>query len=204
MASELTTTAAVATRVARSRATPGRSTSWYLLPGLLVLAAGYFLPLATVVPQLWSNGGVSLQLAVSPVYLRVARNTVAISLITTVITLVVAFPLAWMISRATGARRLLLILLVLVPFLTSVLVRTFSWVVILGRNGLINSALGALGLTHHPLTMLFTTGAVIVALVNVTIPLMVFSLVTVMQRIDPRILLVARSSEPTPRRRSSA
>ncbi|MGV9801964.1 ABC transporter permease subunit [Mycobacterium sp. NPDC003449] len=135
----------------------------------------------------------SIAQAISPLYLRVAANTLVISLITTVITLVVSFPLAWMISRASGVRRLLLILLVLVPFLTSVLVRTFSWVVILGRNGVINSALQALGLTDQPREMLFTTGAVVIALVHVTIPLMVFSLVTVMQRVDTRTLLVARS-----------
>ncbi len=154
---------------------------------------GYFLPLATVVPEIWADGGESLALAVSPLYLRVAWTTTFISLLTTAITLVVSFPLAWMISRSKGARKLLLILLVLVPFLTSVLVRTFSWVVILGRNGLINSALRGLGLTERPLGMLFTTGSVVVALVHVTIPLMVFSLVTAMQRIDTRTLLVARS-----------
>ncbi|QIZ37179.1 ABC transporter permease subunit [Saccharopolyspora sp. ASAGF58] len=186
-------TAAAGTRAARSRPTRGRPASWNVLPGLIALAICYFLPLATVVPQLWADGGVSIAQAVSPLYLSVAGNTLAISLITTVITLVVSFPLAWMISRANGARRLLLILLVLVPFLTSVLVRTFSWVVILGRDGLINSALQAMGLTDRPLEMIFTTGAVVVALVHVTIPLMVFSLVTVMQRIDTRILLVARS-----------
>lgn len=193
MASESVTTISVSSRVASSRATRGRRASWNILPGLIVLAVAYFLPLAAVVPQLWADGGISLAQVVSPLYLRVAWTTLLISLITTVITLVVSFPLSWMISRSVGVRRLLLILLVLVPFLTSVLVRTFSWVVTLGREGLINSALQAVGLTHQPLEMLFTTGAVVVALVHVTIPLMVFSLVTVMQRIDPRILLVAQS-----------
>ena len=193
MASESVTTSAVLTRVASSRATRGRASSWYVIPGIAVLALAYFLPLATVVPRLWEDGGASLAQAFSPLYLRVAWTTVVISVLTTVITLVVSFPLSWMLSRATGTRRLLLILLVLVPFLTSVLVRTFSWVVTLGREGLVNSALRALGLTREPLELLFSTGAVVIALVHVTIPLMVFSLVTVMQRIDPRVLLVAQS-----------
>lgn len=193
MASESVTTTAVLTRVASSRATRGRVASWYIVPGIIVLVLAYFLPLATVVPRLWEDGGVSLAQAFSPLYLRVAWTTFVISVLTTVITLIVSFPLSWMLSRATGTRRLLLILLVLVPFLTSVLVRTFSWVVTLGREGLVNSALQAVGLTREPLEMLFSTGAVVVALVHVTIPLMVFSLVTVMQRIDPRVLLVAQS-----------
>lgn len=184
---------ATTTRAGRPRAIRMRPTAWYLLPGLVLLVAGYFLPLAAVVPQIWSDGGESVALALSPQYLRVAGNTVLISLITTVIAIVVAFPLAWMVSRANGVRRLLLILLVLVPFLTSVLVRTFSWVVVLGRNGFINSALTTLGITTEPTEMLFTTGAVVVALVHVSIPFMVFSLVTVMQNIDSRTLLVARS-----------
>lgn len=193
MASESVTTTAVLTRVASSRATRGRAASWYLIPGLIVLVVAYFLPLATVVPRLWEDGGVSLAQAVSPLYLRVAWNTLVISVLTTGVTLVVSFPLSWMLARATGTGRLLLILLVLVPFLTSVLVRTFSWVVTLGRQGLVNSTLQALGITREPLEMLFSTGAVVVALVHVTIPLMVFSLVTVMQRIDPKVLLVAQS-----------
>jgi putative spermidine/putrescine transport system permease protein len=164
-----------------------------LLPGLVLLVAGYFLPLAAVVPQIVSGGRESVALALSPQYLRVAGTTVMISLVTTLIAIIVAFPLAWMVSRASGVRRLLLILLVLVPFLTSVLVRTFSWVVVLGRNGFINSALTTLGITNEPTEMLFTTGAVVVALVHVSIPFMVFSLVTVMQGIDSRTLLVARS-----------
>lgn len=198
MASGLVTTTAVMTRVASSRATRGRAASWYILPGLVVLAVAYFLPLATVVPRLWEDGGLALSQAFSPLYLRVAWTTLVISVITTVITLIVSFPLSWMVSRAAGTRRLLLILLVLVPFLTSVLVRTFSWVVTLGREGLVNSALRAVGLTREPLEMLFSTGAVVVALVHVTIPLMVFSLVTVMQRIDARTLLVAQSLGASP------
>lgn len=192
--------ATVDTPVAARRATGGwgAASRWSLIPGLVLLVVGYFLPLATVVPQLWAGGGASLGQAFSPVYLRVAENTFLISVITTAVTLVVAYPLAWMISRAGSARKLLLILLVLVPFLTSVLVRTFSWVVLLGRDGLVNSALEALGIIHSPLRMLFTTGAVVVALVHVTIPLMVFSLVTVMQRIDTRVRLVAESLGASP------
>lgn len=167
--------------------------AWNLAPGLSLLVIAFFLPLATVVPQIWADGGASLAQALSPIYLRVARNTLVISLITTGVTLLVAYPLAWLISRASGVRRILLILLVLVPFLTSVLVRTFSWIVILGREGLINSLLTTIGVVPQPLEMLFTTGSVVVALVHVTIPLMVFSLVTVMQRIDDRVLLVAES-----------
>ena len=80
-----------------------------------------------------------------------------------------------------------LILIVLLPLLTSVVVRTFAWIVILGRQGIVNTVLLDLGLIDSPLRLLYTEGGVVVALAQVQMPLMVLPLITALTRIDPNL-----------------
>ncbi|HKY07527.1 MAG TPA: ABC transporter permease subunit [Candidatus Binatia bacterium] len=166
-----------------------------LLPVTLLLLFAFILPLLTIVPTAFGGDAAArfVQIFGSPVYRTVILTTVRIGLEATAITLVVAFPLAWILSRATGIKMLLLGLLVLIPFLTSVLVRTFAWLAILGQRGLVNAALLKLGLIAEPLPLLFSEPAVILALVHSSIPMMVFSLVTILRRIDGRTLLAAHT-----------
>jgi Binding-protein-dependent transport system inner membrane component len=91
-------------------------------------------------------------------------------------------------SAAPGGRRLPLILVILLPLLTSVVVRTFAWIVILGRQGIVNAALLELGLIASPLRLLYTEGGMVVALAQVQIPLMVLPLITALSRLDPNLL----------------
>jgi putative spermidine/putrescine transport system permease protein len=80
-----------------------------------------------------------------------------------------------------------LMLIVLLPLLTSVVVRTFAWIVILGRQGIINTVLLDLGLIDSPLRLLYTEGGVVLALAQVQMPLMVLPLITALSRIDPNL-----------------
>ena len=80
-----------------------------------------------------------------------------------------------------------LTLVVLLPLLTSVVVRTFAWIVILGRQGIVNSTLVALGLVDAPLRLLYSELGVVVALAQVQMPLLVLPLVTALARIDPNL-----------------
>jgi len=173
-----------------------------LAPVFLLLVLAFALPLLNIVPEAFGGDAVArfLRIFGSPVYRTVIWTTVRISLEATAITLVVSFPLAWLLSRATGAKGLLLGLLVLVPFLTSVLVRTFAWLAILGQRGLVNATLLSLGLISKPLPLLFTEPGVVLALVHSSIPMMVFALVTVLRRIDGRILLAAHTLGASPLR----
>ena len=173
-----------------------------LAPVTILLLLAFALPLLAIVPEAFGGdaAGRFVRIFGSPVYLTVIWTTVRISLEATAITLVVSFPLAWILSRANGVRALLLGLLVLVPFLTSVLVRTFSWLAILGQRGLINATLLSLGLISEPLPLLFGELAVVLALVQCSIPMMVFALVTVLRRIDGRILLAAHTLGANPLR----
>jgi len=151
--------------------------------------------LLAIVPEAFGGDAVGrfLRIFGNPVYRAVIWTTVRISLEATAITLVVSFPLAWLLSRATGMKAVLLGLLVLVPFLTSILVRTFAWLAILGQKGLVNATLLSLGLISDPLPLLFSEPAVVWALVHSSVPMMVFALVTVLRRIDGRILLAAHT-----------
>lgn len=171
-------------------------------PVLILLGVAFFLPLLYIVPEAFGGNAVGrfLRIFESPVYLKVIWTTVRLSLEATLITLIVSFPLAWFLSRATGVKAMLLGLLVLIPFLSSVLVRTFAWLAILGQRGLINGTLLSLGLIDKPLPLLFSEPAVLVALVHSSIPMMVFALVTVLRRIDGRTLLAASTLGASPLR----
>jgi putative spermidine/putrescine transport system permease protein len=173
-----------------------------LAPVFLLLVLAFAVPLLNIVPEAFGGNAAERFRSIleSPVYRAVIWTTVRVSLEATTITLIVSFPLAWLLSRASGAKALLLGLLVLVPFLTNVLVRTFAWLAILGRNGFVNSILLGLGLTSEPLPLLFSEPAVILSLVNSSIPMMVFALYSVMRRIDGRILLAAHTLGANPLR----
>lgn len=196
----------MALRQEQTNMTRNSVTGWerffLLAPVFILLIVAFALPLLYIIPQAFGGdaAGRFLRIFQSPVYLRVIWTTVRISLEATAITLVVAFPLAWMLSRASGLKAIFLALLVLIPFLSSVLVRTFAWLAILGQRGLINGTLLSLGLISEPLPLLFSEPAVIVALVHSSIPMMVFALVTVLRRIDGRILLAASTLGANPLR----
>lgn len=120
-------------------------------------------------------------------------RTLQIAALTTVISLVFGFMTAYVVSRAPGRLKSLLIIAAVFPLLTGVVVRAFAWLIILGRNGILNQTLLALGLTSEPLEMLYTQGAVIVGMVYLFVPLMILSLVGVLENI-PRDVLQASSS----------
>jgi putative spermidine/putrescine transport system permease protein len=182
-------------RVAAS-VTAGRSaavwTAALLLPAFLLLAGLYVLPILRILPEALTGNGFE-QFFASPVYSSVAWTTVRIAITVALVTLVVAYPAAWIVATRTGWQRMVIIVAVIVPFLTSSLVRTFSWLAMLSKNGLISNLLRALGITDGPTSLLFTDSAVIIALVHVSLPLMTFSLVAVMRRIPPGVLDVSNA-----------
>lgn len=182
-------------RMAASVAAGRSAKAWsftLLLPASILLIGLYLLPILTIIPEAFTGTGFQ-QFFSSPVYTNVAWTTVRIAITVAVVTLVVDFPVAWIIATRTGWQRMVLIIAVIVPFLTSSLVRTFSWLAILGSNGLISNSLDWLGINDKPTTLLFTDFAVVIALVHVSLPLMTFSLVAVMRRIPAEVVEVSES-----------
>jgi putative spermidine/putrescine transport system permease protein len=119
-----------------------------------------------------------------PFSLRVLGATLLLGAEVTLLCLLLGYPVAWLYMRVGSRVQTLIILIVLLPLLTSVVVRTFAWIVILGRQGIINAALQSLGLIATPLRMLYTQGGLVAALAQVQMPLMVLPLITAIGRID--------------------
>jgi putative spermidine/putrescine transport system permease protein len=122
-----------------------------------------------------------------PFSLRVLGSTLWLGVEVTALCLLLGFPLAWLYVRVPSWLQGALMLIVLLPLLTSVVVRTFAWIVILGRQGIVNTMLLNLGLIESPLRLLYTEGGVVVALAQVQMPLMVLPLITALSRIDPNL-----------------
>ena len=122
-----------------------------------------------------------------PFSLRVLGRTMWLGVEVTVLCLVLGYPLAWVFVRCPRGLQPVVMVVILLPLLTSVVVRTFAWIVILGRQGIVNTALLALGIADVPLGLLYTEVGLVVALAQVQMPLMVLPLVTSLQRIDPNL-----------------
>lgn len=127
------------------------------------------------------------RLFASSVYVDVLWITLKVSLWTTFFSVLTGYPIAYLISSLTRERKNRLLFWVLLSFWTSFLVRTFAWVVLLGRNGVINKLLLALGIIDQPLSLLYHFSSVIVGMVHALMPLAVLTMLSVMENIDRRL-----------------
>jgi putative spermidine/putrescine transport system permease protein len=119
--------------------------------------------------------------------LPVLADTLWLGVQVTLLCLLLGYALSWSFVRSPAALQKVLMLIIVLPLLTSVVVRTFAWVVILGRQGIVNSTLLDLGWIDGPLKLLYTRGGLIVALANVQLPLMALPLITALQKLDPNL-----------------
>jgi putative spermidine/putrescine transport system permease protein len=118
-------------------------------------------------------------------YVRLFGRTLQLSLVSTVICVVFGYPLAYVLARARPRMQTLGLFLLIMPLMVSTVIRLFGWIVILGRKGLINQALVALGL--DPVKLLYTDTAVVIGLVNIFMPFMVLPLMAAIERIPPSL-----------------
>ncbi len=121
---------------------------------------------------------------VDPLYLQIFFRSIWIAVLTTMICLVIGYPFAFFIARQPARRRSPLLLLVMIPFWTNFLIRTYAWILILRTEGLVNTVLLSLGLISQPLTLLYTSGAVILGLVYGYLPFMVLPLYASIEKFD--------------------
>lgn len=134
---------------------------------------------------------------VDPLYGVILLRSFWISALSTLLCLVLGFPLALFIARS-GARRNLYLNLVILPFWTSFLVRTYAWMFLLRDTGLINTVLQSLGFIHEPLPLLYNEGAVILGLVYGYLPFMVLPLYTTLEKLDKSLLEASADLGATP------
>lgn len=159
-----------------------------LTPGLVLLAFAYVAPMVWVVRMAFNRfiggGGIELtftfdsfaEVFADPYYLRVAGNTLALGLWVAGLTVVVAYPLALFLSRSTSRHKGLLTILAIAPMLVSSVARTYGWMVVLGNQGLLNTALGGLGLIDRPLQLANNFSGVVVALTQIFLPYAVLAM----------------------------
>jgi spermidine/putrescine transport system permease protein len=126
-----------------------------------------------------------------PIYGEILWRSFWLAGVSTLICLILGFPLALYIARA-GNRRTLLLNLVMLPFWTSFLIRTYAWMFLLRDTGLINTVLESLHFTRQPLPLLFNDGAVILGLVYGYLPFMVLPLYATLEKLDPAVLDAAQ------------
>ena len=165
------------------------------IPALLFLLAFMVVPMALLVFISFQDAGTSAftldryaSLLTSPTYLTDIAVTLGVALLTTALVLLLAYPAASLLVNAKRkwVRTLLYVVLVS-PLLTSVVVRSFAWVVMLSQNGLVNQVLEAFGIISEPLTLLWNMGAVVLAYVQVLLPFAVLPLATSLGEVRPQL-----------------
>ena len=168
-----------------------------LLPALVLLAGLFVYPLFGIVTRSVYKGGYTLesyrQIVGVPVYLQVLGATFRTSALVTLLCLALGYPLAYVLATRRPRTAQLLMIVVILPFFTSIIVRTYAWMVLLGRNGIVNQYLMALGLTNEPLPLLYNQAGVVVGMTYVLLPYMVLTIYSVMSGIDAGLVRAAHS-----------
>ena len=178
-----------------------RLRSWFLLPAWLWMFLLFLAPFAIVLAYSFLTRGVyggtsqpwtleSYERLFDSLYLTILLRSFAMALGATALCIVFAFPAALFIARATRHKNLYL-QLVMLPFWTSFLVRTYAWMFLLRDTGMINTALQALGIIHDPLPLLYNSGAVLLGLVYGYLPFMVLPIYATLERLDPALIEAA-------------
>jgi len=176
----------------------------FLLPGLAWLVLFFAVPLAIIfVVSLGRRdqfGGVILDdlgfwnylRALEPDFLPTVANSLRYALLTTIFSIAIAYPVAYWISRYGGRRKILLLILVMLPFWTSWVIRTYAWMIILRDNGVVNGILAGLGILDSPIALLNTDFAVVLGMTYGFLPFAILPLYVSIDRLDPALVAAAR------------
>jgi putative spermidine/putrescine transport system permease protein len=167
---------------------------YWCLPVVLFLLGFFVVPLVANVLRAGGDGGMSyyVKLLTDPYYAGVLFETFKVAVIVTLASLLVGYPVAYFMVRFAGRWNGVVVFFVIAPLLTSIIMRTFGWRVLLARRGLLNTWLGQLGLVTHPVNLADETIAVYIGLVHVLVPFMVLSISAVLQGVDVRLEESAR------------
>jgi putative spermidine/putrescine transport system permease protein len=174
------------------------------LPGILLLVAGFVVPLLLLACYSVQRDGAYGQIkgpitlgnyatiVTDPLYLRVLGDTILLGLAVTIICAFLAYPLAYFLVHTPSRWRGTLMFLMVTPLMVSSVIRNIGWIPILGDHGAVNFILLSCGLISHPLTLMNNLAGVIIALVHALLPFMTLMLMTVIQSIRPELEEAAR------------
>jgi len=176
----------------------------FVAPGVVWLILFFLVPLVIVLVFSFGTkdqaGHVSLAKLGFQNYLQASRpeyipaffNGLRYAAITTVLSIAIGYPIAYWISRYGGKRKILLLILVMLPFWTSYLIRTYAWMIILRDNGVLNSLLQAVGLTSEPIALLNTDFSVVLGMTYGFLPFAILPLYVSIDRMDQNLVQAAR------------
>lgn len=183
----------------RPRRRPGRWAALpFLAPGTVFLTLFMAVPVGLLLTYSFLErgrfGGVDSTFTLEnyarlldPLYLGIIGRSIGIAVIVTVLALAIGYPVAYAIANLSPRWRTVALVAVILPFWTNFLIRTYAWILLLSNTGLVNRALQWLGWTTEPISMLYTTPAVVVGLLYMYLPLMVLPLYASIQGIDPSL-----------------
>jgi putative spermidine/putrescine transport system permease protein len=185
----------------------------FILPSVLLFALFFFLPIGlmalmsvltgnpVVVPHVAFTTRHYARIVSDSYYLEVIWTTIRIGFVTTLVALLIGYPLAhWMARIKSRTGHALLLMAVLAPMLTGIVVRTFAWMTLLSDKGVINQTLISFGLISQPLKLMYTETGIVVGLVHIYVPFMVLTLTGVIGRIDERLEQAAENLGASPLR----
>lgn len=186
---------------AASRAVPAKwkiNSSWLLLsPALVLLGVFFIYPLCGMLLRSLFDPGLTwkyyARFVSEPTYLQVLLGTFEIAAAVTAATIVLGYPLAYFLSQVRPRLAGMLMILVIVPYFTSVLVRTYAWMVLLGTEGVFNQILLGIGLIDQPMKLMYTRTGVLIGMTYILLPYMVLALYSVMRGIDTNLIHAAES-----------
>ena len=176
-----------------------------LFPGIVLLCFFLVLPLlSSLLPTIFPESSFSFQLYIDffkdSYFMAVLGRTLSISLIVTIFCAVLGLPAAYVISGVSKKWRGILIALTLFPLLTNSVIRSFAWITILGKNGVINNLLMMFGVINKPMSLLYTDFSIIIGSIYLFLPTMIMTLVGVLENIEDDLLEAAATLGLSPLR----
>jgi spermidine/putrescine transport system permease protein len=186
---------------------------WGLFPALAIIGVFMLIPMGIVAVYSFlranSYGGVFPEFSIAayrqfffeldlddsllfnPAYLYIFGRSILLALVSTVLCMVISFPVAYYMARQPENRKNILVMLVTIPFWTNLLIRTYCWILILRDNGVINNTLMGLGILNEPIPMLYTNFAILVGLVYTFLPFMILPMYSTLEKLDVKLFEAA-------------
>ncbi|ACP22511.1 AttA2-like ABC transporter, permease protein (plasmid) [Sinorhizobium fredii NGR234] len=164
-------------------------------PLLAALIAGFLYPVSRLVALSFSGGSLDhfRRIFTEPLHLGVLLSTIEVAFVVAISSLVLGFPVAYLMARLRKGLAMAVAACVFIPLWTSVLIRSYAWVVLLQRNGIVNELLLGMGVTEGPLKLIYTQSAVILAMTHVLMPFMILPIYSALRALPPDYIRAARN-----------